>query len=80
MDELIQEAKNKNEIKCPEREGPKYLIECDINGESALGVILNRLEDAYGGNRNIELFEIAIWLDKDYMPIVADVIVNLNEE
>lgn len=76
MEELIQEAKNKKEIKVPEGEGPKYLFECEINGEDALKVILNRLDDAYRGDRYIELFDVAIWLDKDYIPILADIIVD----
>ena len=79
MEELIQEAKNKMEIKVPEGEGPKYLFECQINREDALKIISNRLDDAYGGNRNIELFEVAIWLDKDYISIAADIIVDMNQ-
>lgn len=78
MDELIQEAKNKKEIKVPDGEGPKYLIECEIGDRGALGVILDRLDDAYGGNRNIELFNVAIFLNEDYMPIVADPIIDVN--
>ena len=79
MEEVIQEAKNKKEIKVPEGEGSKYLFECEINGEDALRVILNRLDDVYGGDRSIELFEVAIWLDKDYIPIASDLIVDMNE-
>lgn len=74
MDELIKDALQKGELKCPE--GVKYLIECEINGEDALGVILDRL----GENRNIEFFDIAIFVDKEGVPIAADVIVDVNKE
>lgn len=85
MDELIQEANDKKEIKIPEGEGERegemhrYLFECEIDGKDALKVMLNRLDEAYGGNRNIELFEVAIFLNVYYMPIAADPITDMNE-
>ena len=77
MEELVQEAKNKKELKIPEGEGSKYLFQCQINGEDALKVILDRLDDSYGGDRYIELFDVTVWLDKDYIPVVADIIVKI---
>ena len=79
MEELIQEANDKKEVKTPKGEGPRHLFECQINGEDALRVILNRLNDAYGGDRNIEMFDVAIWLDKDYIPMAVDLIVDMNK-
>ena len=79
MEELIQEANDKKEIKAPEGEEPRHLFECQINGEDAFRVILNRLDDAYGGDRNIEMFDVAIWLDKDYIPMAVDLIVDMNK-
>ena len=75
MEELISEARKKGEIKAPE--GAKFLMECEIDGENALSVMLNRLGDAYNGNRDIEIFEVAIFL-KDNTPIAADAIVDLE--
>lgn len=69
MDKLVQEAKNKGEIKVPEGDEPKHLFEYEIDGKSALWVILRRLDDVYGGNRNIELFDVAITLNDDNMAI-----------
>lgn len=76
MDELIQEAKNKKEIKVPKGDGPKYLVECEIDGKDALKVILDRLDGVYGDDRNIELFDVAISLNEDYVPITADPIIG----
>ncbi len=76
--DLIRDAKKKGEIKAPEDGG--YLFQCEIEGKSALGVLLKRLDDVYNGNRNIELFEVAIWLNKENVPIAVDQIVELNEE
>jgi hypothetical protein len=76
MEDLIKDAKKKGEIKAPEGEG--YLFQCEIEGKSALGVMLKRLDDAYDGNRNIELFEVAIWLNEQNVPIATDQIVKLN--
>jgi programmed cell death protein 5 len=73
MDDLIEDAKKKGEIKAPE--GGRYLFQCEIEGKSALGVILKRLDDIYDGNRNIELFEVAIWLNEKNVPIAVDQIV-----
>lgn len=78
MDDLIKDAKKKGEIKAPEG-GGGLLFQCQIDGKSALGVILKRLDDAYGGNRNIELFEVAIWLNGQNISIAVDQIVKLNE-
>lgn len=72
MGELIQDARNKGELNIPE--GAELLIECEINGEDALGVILRRLDKVYGGNRNIELFEVAITLNDNNVPIYAETI------
>ncbi len=77
MNELVQEAKNKGEIEAPE--GAKYLFECEIDGKDALGVILKRLDDIYGGNRNIVLFEVAITLNHDNIPIFAEAIKEKEE-
>ncbi len=77
MDDLIKDAKKKGEIKAPE--GGEYLFQCEIEGKSALGVMLKRLDDIYNGNRNIELFDVAIWLNEKNIPIVADQIAKLNE-
>jgi len=70
MDELIQEARDKGRLKCPEE--AKYLFECEINGKDALGVILRKLDKVYGGNRNIEVFEVTIRLDKDNIAVSAE--------
>jgi len=78
MDELIQEANDKKEIKVPEGEGPKYLFNCEIDGKNAFGVMLNRLDKVYGGNKNIDSFKVAIFLNEDYVPIVADPIIDMN--
>lgn len=77
MEDLINEAKKKGEIKAPE--GCEYLIQCEIDGKSALDVILKRLDDAYDGNKNVDLFEVAIWLNEESIPIAIDTIVKLNE-
>lgn len=77
MKELVKDAKDKKELECPD--GTKYLIECKIGDKDALGVILDRMEEIYG-NRYIELFEIAIFINKDNMPIAADPIIKLNNE
>lgn len=74
MERLIQEAKDKGELKKPE--GAIYLLECKIDGKSALGVVLDRLRKIYGGNRDIELFDIAIQLNKDDVPIFAGTIIE----
>jgi hypothetical protein len=71
MEYLTDEAKKKGEIKCPD--DAKYLFECEIGGKSALTVILNRLDEAYGGHGNIELFHIVMWL-KDNIAISAEVL------
>lgn len=71
MDELITEAKNKKEI---EPEDARFLAECKINGKSALKVMQNRLAAVYEGNRDIELFGVAITLDDNNVPIHAEVI------
>ncbi len=76
MDDLIRDAKKKGEIKAPEDGG--YLFQCEIEGN--LGVLSKRLDDVYNGNRNIELFEVAIWLNKENVTIAVDQIVKLNEE
>ena len=70
--ELLQEAKNKGEIKIPE--GAEFLIECEIDGKGALGVILDRLDKVYGGNKNIELFHVAITLSDNNVPMSAETI------
>lgn len=75
MDDLIKDAKKKGEIKATE--GSEYLFQCNIEGKNAFGVMLKRLDDAYDGNRNIELFEVAIWLNEKNIPIAVDQIVNL---
>ncbi len=77
MSELIDEAREKGELKCPE--GSKYLFECEINGEDAFRVISKRLDDAYNGDKDIELFDVAIFIDKNGVPISADVIIKMNE-
>lgn len=77
MDDLINDAKKKGEIKVPE--GCEYLFQCEIDGKSALGVILKRLDDAYDGNKNVDSFDVAIWLNEDNIPIAIDHIVELNE-
>jgi hypothetical protein len=69
MDDLIKDAKRKGEIKVPE--GGEYLFQCEIEGKNALGVILKRLDDIYGGNKNIEIFDVAIWLNEKNVPIAA---------
>lgn len=71
MKYLIAEANRKKEIEYPN--GAKYLFECEIGGKSALSIILNRLDDAYGGNRNIELFHVTIGL-KDNIAVWAKVL------
>jgi hypothetical protein len=76
MDDLIKNAKKKGEIKTPEG---GELFQSEIEGKSALGVMLKRLDDTYGGNRNIELFEVAIWLNEQNVPIAVDQIVKMNE-
>lgn len=70
MEELIEEAKNRGELNCPEK--AKFLVECKIGEKDALRVILKRVEEFYDGNSNIELFEVAILLDKDYIAIKSD--------
>lgn len=77
MEELIEDAKNRGELNCPEK--AKFLVECKIGEKDALGVILERLNEIYDGNRDIELFEVAIFLDKDYISIAADPIIKINE-
>lgn len=77
MDDLIKDANKKGEIKVPEGDG--YLFQCEIEGKSALGVMLNRLDEAYGGNSNIELFHVAISLNENYVPIAADPIIDMND-
>lgn len=70
MDELIQEARDEGKLKCPE--GAKYLFECEIGGKDALGVILRKLDKVYGGNRNIELFDVVITLDDNNVAVSAE--------
>jgi uncharacterized Zn finger protein len=70
MNCLIAEANRKEEIKCPN--DAKYLFECEICGKNALSVILNRLNEEYGRNRNIDSFDVAIQL-KDNVAISAEV-------
>lgn len=41
--------------------------------------MLNRLDEAYGGNRNIELFHVAIFLNEDYIPMAVDPIIDMND-
>ena len=72
MDQLIEDAQKKGEVKVPE--GAKYLFECEINGQDALGVMLKRLDEEYDGNRDVELFEVAITLNDDNIPISAEVV------
>lgn len=76
MSELIDEARKKGELKCSE--DSKYLFECEINGEDAFRVISKRLDNTYNGDKNIELFDVAIFIDKDGVPIAADII-KMNE-
>lgn len=71
MSYLIAEANRKKEMECPD--GAKYLFECEIEGKSALSVILNRLDEVYGGNRNIELFYVVVQL-KDNIAVWAKVL------
>jgi hypothetical protein len=71
MEYLVDDAKKKGEIRC--QESAKYLFECEIGGKNALGIMLNRLDEAYSGNRNIESFHIAIQL-KDNIATSADVL------
>ena len=73
---FLEDAKKKGEIKAPEGDG--YLFQCEIEGKNALGVMLNRLDEAYGGNRNIELFHVAIFLNDNYVPIAVDTIIDMN--
>lgn len=68
---LIAEANRKGEIKRPE--GVEYLLECEIGGKNALGVLLSRLDETYGGNRNIESFRVSIGL-KDNIATWAKVL------
>lgn len=75
--DLIDDAKKKGEIKDPDGSG--YLFRCQIDGKSALGVILKRLDDAYDGNRNIDLFEVAIWLNEKNVPMAVDQIIKLDK-
>lgn len=72
MRELVQEAKNKGEIKVPEGEESKYLFECEIDEKDALSVISQRLDDIYGGNRNIELFDVAITIGDNNVAISVE--------
>lgn len=60
MEYLIADAKNKGEIERPE--GAEYLFECKIGEKNAFTVILNRLDDVYGGNKNISSFHVSIQL------------------
>lgn len=69
MDDLIKDAKIKGEIKCPE-EG-EYLFQCEIEGKNAFGVMLKRLSDAYDGNRNVETFDVTIWLNEKNVSMAA---------
>lgn len=78
MDDLIEDAKKKGEIKAPE--GGEYLFQCEIEGKNALGVMLKRLYGVYDDNRNIESFEVAIWLNESNIPIATDHIVEPNEK
>jgi hypothetical protein len=71
MEYLLDDAKKKGEIRC--QESAKYLFECEIGGKNALGTMLNRLDEEYGGNRNIESFHIAIQL-KDNIATSAEVL------
>lgn len=71
IDELVHEAENKGRLKCSE--GAKYLFECDIDGENAIEVISRILDKVYGGNRNIELFDVAIILNDKNVPIYAEI-------
>lgn len=63
MESLIAEAKGKGEIKCPD--DAEYLFECEIGGKNALDVVLNRLDEAYGENKNVLSFHVAIRLKDD---------------
>jgi hypothetical protein len=76
MKYLIAEANRKKEIEY--QDGAKYLFEGEIGGKSALSIMLNRLDDAYGGNRNIELFHVTIQF-KDNVAISAEVS-DLNKD
>lgn len=71
MEYLIAEANRKGEIESPD--GAKYLFECEIDGKNAFTTILKRLDDAYGGNKNIESFNVAIKL-KNNVAISAEVL------
>jgi len=71
MKYLIAEANRKGEIKRPD--GAKYLIECEIGGKNAFGVLMSRLDETCGGNRNIESFHVSIRL-KDNIAISAEVL------
>ena len=77
MDDLIKDANKKGEIKAPEERVRLY--ECKIEGKNALVLMLKRLDDVNDGDRNIELFEVAIWLNEKSIPVAIDQIVKLNE-
>lgn len=62
MDEIISGYKKEGKLKCPE--GVQLLIECEIEGKDALKVVLDDLDNAYGGNHYSEyLFDISIKIE-----------------
>ena len=77
MQEIIKDARNKGEVECPD--GSKFLFECLINGEDALSIILKRLDDAYDGNRSIDLFGVTMQIEKN-IPIFAAVKIGPKDE
>lgn len=46
--------------------------------KDSLAIALDRLRNVYETDGDVSLFEVAIWLDKDNIPIYVDVIFDVN--
>lgn len=62
MEEIIEEYKSAGKIKMPE--GGRFLLEAEIEGKSALKVILRDLDKAFGGSYHSEsLFDVVLTIE-----------------
>ncbi len=58
FDEIVEEMKKSDKYVIPP--DAKYLVEGKFDGEDTLKIALDRLDDFYGGNHHIELFDVEI--------------------
>lgn len=62
MEEIIEGYKNAGKIKMPE--GGRFLLEAEVDGESALSIVLRDLDKEFGGSHDSEsLFDVSLVIE-----------------